>query len=464
MSIELFERAFEHARSTLESARERPVCSAETASELRRELAGSLPDSGAGELEVIDALAAIGRRGTVGSAGPRYFGFVTGGSLPAALAADWLTSTWDQNAAMAVMSPAASVVEETVLGWVRALLGLPESASGGIVTGCSMANFVALSVARHHLLSQLGWDVESQGLFGAPRLRVIAGAERHASIDMALRYAGFGTGATELVAADENGALRPEELARLLGQASSAPTIVCAQAGNVNTGACDALDVVAELCRARGAWLHVDGAFGLWAAASERTASLVRGVERCDSWATDGHKWLNVPYDTGFVFCAHPDSHRAAFASNAAYYVKDAGRDGMDFVPEASRRARAFPVWAALRSLGRRGVAELVERCSAHARRFAELLREEPGVSVLNQVVLNQVLVRFSDDDAITRAVIEGVQREGTCWAGGTTWRGRAAMRISVSNHSTTTEDVDRSTAAILSVHRAVAAERSVGR
>jgi glutamate/tyrosine decarboxylase-like PLP-dependent enzyme len=456
MTRALFERTLEHALATLEASRDRPVHSPSTFEELLRSLAVPLPDQGEGALDVLEALADIGRRGTVGSAGPRYFGFVTGGSLPAALAADWLTSAWDQNAAMAVMSPAASAVEAVVLEWVRDLLGLPASASGGIVTGCSMANFVALAAARHHLLASVGWDVESQGLFGAPRVRVLAGAERHASLDMALRYAGFGTAGTELVEADEGGAMRADALEARLGEGSG-PTIVCAQAGNVNTGACDPLDVIAELCRARGAWLHVDGAFGLWAAASERTAHLVRGVERCDSWATDGHKWLNVPYDTGFVFCAHPQAQRAAFASNAAYYVKEAGRDGMDFVPEASRRARAFPVWAALRSLGRRGVAELVERCCDHARRFAESLAREPGISILNEVVLNQVLVRFSDDDAITRAVIDGVQREGTCWAGGTHFRGRAAMRLSVSNHSTTAEDVERSVYAILEVYRSVA-------
>ena len=455
MSRQLFERTLEHASAYLEGLSERPVRSLEGFSEVSEGLAAPLPEEGASELQVVEALADIGRRGTVASAGPRYFGFVTGGSLPAALSADWLASTWDQNAAMSVMSPAASAVEAVALGWVRELLGLPATASGGIVTGCSMANFVALSAARHHLLERLGWDVESQGLFGAPRVRVLAGAERHASVDTALRYAGFGTNGTELVDADENGAMRPDALESLLSDGSS-PTIVCAQAGNVNTGACDALAVIAELCRSRHAWLHVDGAFGLWAAASERTRPLVRGVELCDSWATDGHKWLNVPYDSGFVFCAHPEAHRAAFGSSAAYYVKDAGRDGMDWVPEASRRARAFPVWAALRSLGRRGVADLVERCSAHARRFAEGLGRAPGVSVLNQVVLNQVLVRFSDDDAITRAVVEGAQREGTCWVGGTTWRGRAAMRISVSNYRTTADDVERSVTAILSVYRSL--------
>jgi glutamate/tyrosine decarboxylase-like PLP-dependent enzyme len=455
MTRKLLERTLEHASAYLEGLDERPVRSLENFPELSRALTEPLPERGSSALDVIDALAEWGRRGTVASAGPRYFGFVTGGSLPAALSADWLTSTWDQNAAMAVMSPAASAIEDVVLAWVRELLALPETVSGGIVTGCSMANFVALSAARHHLLAKLGWDVQSEGLFGAPRIRVIAGAERHASIDTALRYAGFGTKGTELVDADENGAMRPDGLERLLGDESQ-PTIVCAQSGNVNTGACDPLGAIAALCRSRGAWLHVDGAFGLWAAASERTRPLVRGIELCDSWATDGHKWLNVPYDTGFVFCAHPDAQRAAFGSNAAYYVKDAGRIGMDWVPEASRRARAFPVWAALRSLGKRGVAELVERCCGHARRFAQGLAREKGVSVLNDVVLNQVLVRFSDDDAVTRAVVGGVQSEGTCWAGGTTWRGRAAMRISVSNHSTTLDDVERSTAAILSVYRSI--------
>jgi glutamate/tyrosine decarboxylase-like PLP-dependent enzyme len=321
------------------------------------------------------------------------------------------------------------------------------------VTGGQMANFTALAAARHHMLERAGWDVEADGLLGAPRVRVIVGEERHVTIDRALRFLGLGTSSVRPVLADEQGRMRPDALRAALAE-SPAPTIVCAQAGNVNTGASDPLDAI---CEAAGdAWVHVDGAFGMWAAASPAMRHLVRGVELADSWATDAHKWLNVPYDSGLVFCAHPDAHRSAMGTHAGYLVQSGGteRDQLDWNPEASRRARGFSIYAAIRSLGRSGIADLVDRCCSHARRFAEALAREPGVEVLNEVVLNQVLVRFldldGDHDARTRAVVRAVQEDGTCWLGGTTWQGKGAMRISVSNWSTTTEDVDRSVAAIL--------------
>jgi glutamate/tyrosine decarboxylase-like PLP-dependent enzyme len=385
--------------------------------------------------------------------GGRFFGFVIGGSLPAALAADWLASAWDQNAGLYVAGPAASVVEEVCGAWLSELFGLPENISFGLVTGGQMANFTALAAARHHVLERAGWDVEADGLLGAPRVKVLVGEERHVTIDRALRFLGLGTSSLRPVPADEQGRMRPDALRSALAE-SSGPTIVCAQAGNVNTGAFDPLD---DICDAAGdAWVHVDGAFGMWAATSPSLRHLVRGIERADSWATDAHKWLNVPYDSGLAFCAHPDVHRAAMGTQASYLVySEAGeRDQLDWNPEASRRARGFPIYAAIRSLGRSGVADLVDRCCAHARRFAEALAREPGVEILADVVLNQVLVRFldpgGDHDARTRTVIEAVQEDGTCWLGGTSWQGKAAMRISVSNWSTTTGDVDRSLAAIL--------------
>jgi glutamate/tyrosine decarboxylase-like PLP-dependent enzyme len=349
------------------------------------------------------------------------------------------------------------VVEEVCGAWLSELFGLPEGISFGLVTGGQMANFTALAAARHHVLERAGWDVEADGLLGAPRVRVLAGEERHVTIDRALRFLGLGTSSLRPVPADEQGRMRPDALRSALAE-SSEPTIVCAQAGNVNTGAFDPLD---DICDAAGdAWVHVDGAFGMWAAASPSLRHLVRGIELADSWATDAHKWLNVPYDSGLAFCAHPGVHRAAMGTQASYLVySQAGeRDQLDWNPEASRRARGFPIYAAIRSLGRSGVADLVDRCCAHARRFAEALAREPGVEVLADVVLNQVLVRFvdpgGDHDGRTRAVVEAVQEDGTCWLGGTTWQGKAAMRISVSNWSTTTEDVDRSVAAILRAAR----------
>ena len=339
--------------------------------------------------------------------------------------------------------------------WLIDLFGLPERVSYGFVTGCQMAHFTALAAARHAVLEAAGWDVEADGRIGAPPIRVVVGEERHVTIDRVLRFLGLGTSSLRTVPVDAQGRMRADALKDALAEASG-PTIVCAQAGNVNTGAVDPLRAVCDAARESGAWVHVDGAFGMWAAASPTLRHLVEGVEHADSWATDAHKWLNVPYDSGLVFCAHPGAHRAAMGSHASYLVhsENRERDELDWNPEFSRRARGFAVYAALRSLGRSGVADLVNRCCAHGRRFADAFTQVPGIEVLNDVVLNQVLVRFldpgGDHDVHTRAIIRAVQEDGTCWLGGTTWQGKAAMRISVSNWSTTTQDVDRSVAAIL--------------
>jgi glutamate/tyrosine decarboxylase-like PLP-dependent enzyme len=354
------------------------------------------------------------------------------------------------------------VVEEVTGAWLIDLLDLPADASVGFVTGCHMANFTALAAARHELLRRAGWDVEADGLQGAPRLRVIVGDEVHVSVVGALRMLGVGARQIERVAADDQGRLKPAALESALAGARG-PTIVCAQAGNVNSGAFDPLDSIADLTSRHQAWLHVDGAFGLWAAVSGALRHHVNGIERADSWATDAHKWLNVPYDSGLVFTAHPAAHRATMSLTAAYLMRstEEPREPMDWTPESSRRARGFAVYAALRSLGRSGVADMIDRCCRLARRFADRLRQEPTIRILNEVVLNQVLVRFEprsgDAGAFTRAVVGRVQREGTCWMAGTRWHELDAMRISISNWSTTEEDIERSAQAILACARAEA-------
>jgi glutamate/tyrosine decarboxylase-like PLP-dependent enzyme len=443
-----------YAAGFLDGLPERKVATTATAEELRKELGGPLPEGPHHPEMVVAELARAADPGIMGTPSGRFFGFVIGGSLPAALAADWLTSAWDQNAGLYAAAPAASVVEEVCGAWLIELFGLPEHVSYGLVTGCQMANFTALAAARHSVLEAAGWDVEADGLVGAPPIRIIIGEERHVTIDRALRFLGLGTANLRTVPADGQGRMRADALEDALAE-SSEPTIVCAQAGNVNTGAVDPLRAICAAAREVGAWVHVDGAFGMWAATSPALRYLTEGMEQADSWATDAHKWLNVPYDCGLVFCARPAAHQAAMGIHASYLVQsdDRERDEMDWNPDFSRRARGFPVYAALRSLGRSGVTDLVDRCCAYARRFAEALAQEPGVEVLNEVVLNQVLVRFldpgGDHDARTRAVVKAVQEDGTCWLGGTLWQGKAAMRISVSNWSTTAEDVDRSVAAI---------------
>ena len=423
---------------------DQPVGSRVDAVEMLRRLGGPLPEKGEDASAVLAAMAETVPPGLTRTTSGRFFGFVIGGSTPAALGADWLTSTWDQNAGLAHLTPAAAAVEEVVGGWLKELFGLPPASSFGLVTGGQMANLTALVVARDEVLRRAGWDVGSRGLRGAPAVRVLAGEYRHGTIDRAVRLLGLGDEAIVQVPADERGRMRPEALP------FDGPTIVCAQAGEINTGSFDPFREICAAARSHGAWVHVDGAFGLWAAAAPTRRHLLDGVSQADSWATDAHKWLNVPYDCGLVFVADERAHRAALRMRSAYLThgEEGQRDPMDMVPELSRRARGFPVYASLRALGREGVAELVERCCALARRFAERLTASDGVEVLNDVPLNQVLVRFPGRDP--DAVIARVQAEGTCWVSGTTWQGAPAMRISVINWSTDEEDVDRSVEAIL--------------
>lgn len=428
--------------------------------EVRRAVDGPVPETSAPLAQVIDELVAAATPGLMASAGPRFFGFVVGGSLDAALVADVLTAGWDQNGFNEALSPAALAIEDVAGRWLKELFGLPAAASVGFVTGGQGANTVGLAAARWWTLQQAGWDIGRDGLFGAPRIRVVAGAERHATIDCAVRFLGLGEQAIEEVPALPDGAMDAEALAAVLARDPGRPTIVCAQAGNVNTGACDDLAAVADAARAANAWLHVDGAFGLWAAASPRTRHLVEGIERADSWACDGHKWLNVPYDSGYGICAHPDVHVAAMTYTASYLTGQVtGREygGGDFVAESSRRARGFATWAAIRSLGRSGIADLVDRSCALARRFADGLRAIDGITVVNDVVLNQVLVRVGDADTTAR-VERRLQDEGTLWLGSTTWRGERLLRVSVSNWSTTEEDVDRCVETIAGARAAVSA------
>jgi glutamate/tyrosine decarboxylase-like PLP-dependent enzyme len=442
----------------LDEVGERPVGRPVAADRLREALGdGPLPARGEDPSGVIDALIAGADPGLVASAGPRYFGFVVGGSLPVALAADWLTSAWDQNAFSYVSSPAGSVIEEVAGRWVREVLGLPAEASAGFTTGATTSNMVGLAAGRHAVLARTGWDVEERGLIGAPPIRILAGDEVHASALLALRFVGLGSGTVERIPVDGQGAIRADAAASMLA-GTSGPAIVLAQAGNVNTGAVDPLGAIADAAHEVGAWVHVDGAFGLWAASSPAKRPLLAGFERADSWAMDCHKWLNVPYDSGFVAVRDREAHYGAMRMSGAYLVPAVGGDldPFDWVPEASRRARATPVYAALRSLGRDGVAALVDRSCALARRMAERLGAEDGIAILNEVVLNQVLVRFGDDDARTRSVIAAVQEDGTMWAGGTTWQGTAAMRISVSGWVTSEADIDRSADAIVRCAEAV--------
>ncbi len=441
----LLEAATARACDYLETLGERRVAPGPDAVDRLPGLAGQLPPVPSDPLAVLALLDEIGSPATVGTAGRRYFGFVVGGSLPPALAANWLAGAWDQDAGLVSMSPAAAYLESIAMGWLLELLGLPREAGAGFVTGATMANLCGLAAARHALLERAGWNVESRGLFGAPEIRVVVGDEVHVSLLKALSILGLGRDRVIRVPVDGQGRMRADAVPKL-----DAMTILCLQAGNVNTGAFDPARELCSLARKAGAWVHVDGAFGLWAAASPARAYLVDGVSEADSWATDCHKWLNVPYDSGVAFCRDPRHLRAAMAATAAYLQAGEQREPDDFTPEMSRRARGVEVWAAIRALGRAGVADLIERTCRHAARFAGGLRAA-GHEVLNEVKLNQVLVSFGDAEA-TRRVIAGVQADGTCWCGGTVWQGHTAMRISVSSWATTDEDVDRSIAAILRV------------
>ncbi len=439
------------SRAYLESLPQRPVAGVIDGTELADRIGIDLPDAPSDPARVVSDLAAAIEPGLVASGGPRYFGFVTGGTVPAALGADWLTAAWDQNTALWAMSPGAITAQRIAATWLLDLLDLPRHSGIGFVTGAQMANWTCLTAARHHVLAAHGWDVEADGLHGAPRVHVVVGEHRHSTIDRAQRFLGFGDRTAYVVPCDEQGRIEPEELVRTVDSIDG-PLIVCAQAGEVNTGAFDPFLPIIEAAHRRGAWVHIDGAFGLWARAADRLRPLTDGVEAADSWSVDGHKWLNVPYDAGYAITAHPEAHAAAMTQLAPYLVAedDARNDPMNWSPDASRRARGIATYAALRSLGRSGVDDMIDRCCRLAGRFAERLGAVDRITVLNDVVLNQVLVRFDDDDARTRAVIDRVQADGTCWAGGTVFRGKAAMRISVSSWATTEADVDRSADAIV--------------
>jgi glutamate/tyrosine decarboxylase-like PLP-dependent enzyme len=458
----LLARTAELAAGYLDSLQTRRVGGPVDLPALRAAMGGPVPERGEDPQETMAWLASAADPGLVGSAGPRFFGFVVGGSMPAPLAADWLTSTWDQNGGLYVLSPAAAVAEEVAGEWLVELLGLPAGTSVGFVTGATMANFTALAAARHAVLARVGWDVERQGLQGAPPVTVITHEGTHVTVFASLQMLGLGREGDRVrqIAADDQGRMRPEALREALTTIDG-PAIVCAQAGNVNTGAFDPFEELIPIAHEGGAWVHVDGAFGIWAAAVPSLQDRMRGHDLADSWSTDAHKWLNVPYDSGLAFVRDVAAHHAAMTLGAAYYVETAGgeRDPYNWVPESSRRARGFSVLAALRSLGRAGLVDLIDRDCRLARRMAERLSAGPRVRILNDVVLNQVLVRFDgpgDDadgalgDARTRAVIDAVQRDGTCWLGGTVWQGRAAMRVSVSSWQTTESDVDVSAAAVL--------------
>jgi len=451
----VLETARTHARSYLDGLATRHLAAKLGRTEMLANLHTPFAAEGEDPTAVIDLLASQAELGMTACSSPRYFGFVIGGTYPVALAADWLVATWDQNAGIHAISPFSAAIEEVVAEWILELFDLPRESSVGFVTGCQMANFTCLAAARHSVLRRVGWDVEADGLAGAPRVNIVVGAGAHVTIEVAMRYLGFGTRSLLRVESDEQGRMRADSLRELMATLDG-PTIICAQAGNVNSGSFDPLMEIAEIARESDAWIHVDSAFGLWARASTSLSAQADGIELADSWATDAHKWLNVPYDSGLAIVKHPSDHRAAMTSAAAYLIQTHGdeRDSLDWVPEFSRRARAIPVYATLRSLGREGVEDLVNRNCARARQMATALAQVEGVQILNDVVLNQALVRFGDDDELTRAVVSGVQNEGTCWLSGTNWHGEAAMRISVSNWATSEEDIARSAAAIVGVYR----------
>ncbi len=458
----------ERAIAYLDSLATRHVGATASADELLRRLDRPLPEEGTPAARVLDELAEAVEPGLVASAGPRYFGFVAGGATPAALMADWMTSAWDQNAQVHATSPAAAAAEAVVARWIPELLGLPRGASVGLVTGCQMANFTALACARRAVLERTGWDLDRHGLFGAPPVTVLLSEAAHATVRSALQLLGFGTAQRREVEADAQGRLRHDALARALRELRGRPVIVSLQAGNVNTGAFEPFDAVADLVRGVNAWVHVDGAFGLWAAGSPTRRALLRGVDRADSWATDAHKWLNVPYDSGLVIVKDAAVHRRLKSRRCAYAGEPRGdrRDGSDFAPENSRRARAFVLYAVLREAGRAGIASLVDRCCDLARQFArDVGRAVPGARVLNDVVLNQVLVQVAspaedrhDPAAFHEALAARLQADGACWIGGTTWRGEPALRVSICNAGTTAQDV---AVAVDALARAVAGEVS---
>ena len=440
-------RAAKHVRAWLDELSTRQVTAQTTAEQVRAALGDTLPDHPADPAEVVDLLATAAAPGLVATPSGRFYGFVIGGTLPAALAADWLVSAWDQNAGLRVVSPAHAAIEDLTAEWLLDLLNLPPGSAVGFVTGGTMANFTGLAAGRDAVLARAGWDIGSRGLAGAPPVRVLVGAERHDTVDLALRYLGLGQ--PEVVAADDQGRVRLDALAAAVERERDRPTIVCLQAGNVHSGACDPFPEAIRLAHQAGAWVHVDGAFGLWAAASPRTAALTAGVAAADSWATDAHKTLNVPYDSGVVIVRDPSAMRAAMSVHGDYLITDHTRlEPYERVPELSRRARAVPVWAALRSLGRSGVADLVDRLCRHAAALADGARRLPGVEVLNDVVFTQACLAFGTDER-TRQAGRRLLADGTVWMTGSRWRGREVLRISVSNWSTDGADVEASLAAL---------------
>jgi len=440
----LLQETTRRAIAYLEGLDARPVAPTQEAIAQLRMFDEPLPDGPTDAESVLQRLDDLGAPATVATAGARFFGFVIGGTLPAALAANWLATAWDQNSALYNVTPGTAVLEQVALGWLRDLFGLPAGCAGSFVTGATVANFCGLAGARHAVLAKVGWNVEANGLFGAPPITVVVGAEAHPSLIKSLGLLGMGRDRVVKVPVDDQGRFRPERLPPLSG-----PTIVCLQAGNVNTGAFDSFAEICARAHQAGAWVHVDGAFGLWATACPERAHLTRGIADADSWVTDAHKWLNVPFDSGLAFVRDADALRAAMAVTASYLPTETERrNPSDYTPELSRRARGVDVWAALRSLGRSGVSDLIERTCRHARRFATGL-EAAGYAILNDVVLNQVLVSFGDAPT-TRRVIERIQQEGTTWCGGTVWQGHTAMRISVSSWATSDSDVDRSLDAML--------------
>lgn len=450
----------ERAIRYLEELDSRAVAPLPAAVSALHRLDTAFPESGESPSDVLALLDEVASPATMAMAGRRFFGFVIGGAYPVSVAANFLATAWDQNAALHHVSPGTAQVERTALRWLLDLLNLPAESGAGFVTGATVANFTALAAARHAVLERAGWNVEGDGLFGAPPITVVVSEEAHPSLTKSLGLLGLGRSRVVKVPVDDQGRMRADALPTL--EVAGGPVIVCTQVGNVNTGSCDPVAAVVEWAREIGAWVHVDGAFGLWAAASPRHAHLVAGVEHADSWATDAHKWLNVPYDSGLAFVRDSDALQAAMAITAAYLPTESPyRNPADFTPELSRRARGVEVWATLRSLGRVGVAELVDRCCRHASRFAERLAQA-GHAILNDVVLNQVLVSFGDA-ATTARVIEEIQRDGTCWAGITQWQGRTAMRISVSSWATTDEDVERSVEAMIAAARRVSAASPAG-
>ncbi len=446
--------AFQHANAYLESLDSLPVAPTASLAALRDRLGKSLDAEGIPPEQVIEEMVRDSEGGIVGSTGGRFFGWVMGGALPAALAADWLTATWDQNASMYASGPAAAVVEEVSGAWLKDIFGLPAHASFALVTGCQMAHVTCLAAARHALLAKRGWDVEQRGLFAAPPIRILSSSEKHGTFERAVRLLGFGLDQITYLPIDTRGRLVAEALEQALEENSGAPVIVLLQAGDVNIGAYDQFETVIPIARRHNAWVHVDGAFGLWAAASPGHRHLLHGVAAADSRATDGHKWLNVPYDCGYAFVADPDAHRGSMSYRASYLTHDAhARDQMDWNPEWSRRARGFPTYAALRQLGRDGVAELVDRCCRHAHSLVTRIGKLPGAEMLSEPVINQGLVRFVDDRR-TDQVIAAILATGEAFFGGTTWRGQRAMRVSVCNWQTSADDIDR---AVQAVTRALA-------